>query len=97
MREVIMNQLALFDPLQADPLPWSVEEIASHIEAHADQNCLTDPRWSWLSDADKKKAWIAAHWKPSDYGITVDSKAWSLAYRRVGVKIGNLPEFVLSA
>lgn len=91
-----MNQLALFDPPQADPPPWSVEEIAIHIEAHADQNCLTDPRWSWLSDADKKKVWIAANYKQGDYGIVVDAKAFSQAYRQIGVKIGNLPESVLN-
>lgn len=90
-----MSQLALFDPLQADPLPWSVEEIAIHIETHADQNCLTDPRWSWLSDVDKKKVWIAAHWKQGDYGIVVDAKAFIQAYNQVGVKIGNLPTSVL--
>lgn len=90
-----MNQLTLFDPPQSDPLPWSVEEIAAHIEAHADRVYRSCPCWAYLSDDLRKRAWIAAHYHPKDYGINMEIKVFNRAYSLVSVKIGNLPESIL--
>jgi len=73
-----------------------VERIYGIIMDTAKQSYRSCKLWPWITDDRSRFAgWISINFAQSDYGLAVDKRVFSLAYRRVGVEVGNLPAFVL--